>query len=1195
MNMTPLVVESMPLTGRHLIEASAGTGKTFNITRIFLRLLLERELPIENILIMTFTKDATEEIKSRIGDRLRTSLAQWDDLILTDPFYQQIAKTVAPDKAKLLMRKALLFLDEAAIFTIHGFCKRVLSQFAFDSGLSFSLQMESSCQEQTIEAVQDWYRVTAKQSPQDMLTIAQYWPEPSQFLDVFGRVLTGQNPLKLLDASSLKASFTTQSQAVKMLLEDQQSFLFEHLVDKQKGEKKQQRIEEFTALLRWFDEDVKSLDALSSIPAAFCDGRRIGRTSPVKAELNEIFTQVKALQKQLENSVGLLRKVDALAIAKCGIEHIRANITAKKQKLGLLSFDDLISVLAEKLAESEVSQLQRNALAVKLFEQYPVAMVDEFQDTDPHQFTILQSIYQHQAEAGLFLIGDPKQAIYGFRGGDIFTYLNARDFCHCQWVMDTNWRSTKPMIEGYNRLFYGDSLDSKGKDTFGYNIPYLPVSPSNTVDVGQFSDGDKALQFVSFVPDEPAKSVKAAYRSEMAAWTAQKVKRLLNDDSANIAAKDIAILVRDGTEANDITKAFTALNLSAVYLSNRNNLWHSEQASQLLTLLKGVLLLEQDRYFNAALASGLLGFQQASLVALQQDEYQWQSLKMSFKALRDDWHYRGFISFALQLLHHHMKVNDDNKERVLTNLLHLFELLQQASQKHHQPQELLFWFEQQMQLELADSEAELRLESDENLIKIVTQHGSKGLEYPVVFVPFATRTKNPLKVANRNVTVIEYHNEQGQLISSLEGDAQQKALMAEEAYAETIRLLYVAVTRAVQRCYVLVANFEQSHVSPLGKTLGWQSGIVPHDFLTRLAAEQPDSIGLTEVFDVEPIAVDSQTLPAQSELASAAEFHGNIERDWWLSSFTALSKNMRHGGVSTPDRDTDDNTVTEKAATNIRFDMAKGAQTGNLLHDLMEHCQFDQPQWGELLTRYRAKYTDVLEPWRDDELEKWLTQIINTPLMATEVAKEAEEGTNEALAGNVPSANCLSSISDTKVLKEAEFYFPMRDANSQKLTAALISHRRRVNPEKASKTIRLPEYKKLKGMMHGFIDLVFEMDGKYYVSDYKSTYLGKSIQDYSHHAMRKNIEDNYYDLQYLLYSLALHRLLKNRLANYSPEAHFGGIFYLYLRGMNGDGTSGVYYADVQPEELNRLDNIFAAKEQNPDISCASMSDEEGKY
>ncbi len=1201
--MKNLNANTIALQGKHLIEASAGTGKTHNITRIFLRLLLERELPIEQILVMTFTKDATEEIRGRIDDFIRESLHSWDELIVSDNYFQTLSanladKGIGAREVKARLSQALLYIDEAAIFTIHGFCKRVLNQYAFASGISFNALMETDTQDITLEACQDWYRVLALDSEnnnQAFKLVTEFWPEPASFINQFSKALTTQNQLHVENPENITIEFKGLVEQAIASLNDNQAMLTTALIDVKKGADRELRQQELAQLIHWLtalSADVEGQHG--KMPDAFIDGRRYGR-SKVKAELVEIFSAVNSVKKQYPDLGKHLNRAKALLVVRAGVYHIRAEITRKKLQANVMGFDDLISTLHHCLSH-EPAQV----LANSIFSQFPVALIDEFQDTDPQQFSILKAIYYHQENAALYMIGDPKQAIYGFRGGDIFAYLSARNDCDYQWLMDTNWRSSAEMINGYNRLFYGNKLSDDPVDVFGYQIPYLPVKASPKAQEKVFLDNQfNALQFVHFNGEEDGKAVKQSYRSTMASWCANEIVRLLANPELNIASGDIALLVRDGTEAADIKQALNQCGLASVFMSNRANLLQSSETKHLLQVLQGILFLENDRLYTAALASPLMGFNREKLLQLQHDEQQWQQLKISFEKLRNEWQFKGFISMALQLMHQHFHIDvsdiDDqggSADRILTNLLHLFELLQGASQRHRQPQELLFWFEQQSQIDNPEVEAELRLESDENLIRIITQHGSKGMEYPVVFVPYATRHKDPLTFGTRKISFIEYHDQQGAVQHSLDGSDAAKASMAAEAYAEAIRLLYVAVTRAEKRCYILSTAFDHFDKSPLGKTLKWTAETDIATSLGQLALDHPNEIALEVLEDYaspEPLAQQmlaneqTATLGAQAEVA---RFNGKIERDWWLSSFSALSKNLRHNGVSAPDRDNQELVINNELdhsanlivakPTALRFSLTKGAQTGNLLHDILEQTDFSAPDWQKSCHWPLVKYglANLSEQENGPELLiEWLEEILHTPL------EVADSSSNFSLA----------TLELTDTLRETEFYYPMNSASSSRLTQLLTAHRNSdknaLGKSNASHThrVHLPSYQQLKGMMHGFIDLIFKADGKYYVCDYKSSHLGDDYSDYNDVAMRENIEKNHYDLQYLIYALALHRHLKYALADYDPAEHFGGIYYLYLRGMSNQQQHlgcGVYSREITLAELEQLDAIFAGETAN---------------
>lgn len=1254
---------TIKLSGKHLIEASAGTGKTYNITRIYLRLLLERELTVEQILLMTFTKDATQELRGRIDAFIRLALSDWDVLCEEDGYFASLNKRIEQPKREFLLKRALLFLDEAAIFTIHGFCQRVLNQYAFTSGLPFNANMAANSSEITLQVCQDWYRSLAKSDHESFMLLASFWATPDSFLSSFSKAIGHTSTLSVVDVESIEAEFIALVRLAAQTLTANNDLLENGLILVKKGAEQEKRREELCQLKIWLESIIsKELSLLDvgegkvKMPDGFFDGKRYAR-STYKAELLDAFAPVKEVKEQIKKIANNINKAKAFAIVQLGIYQIRQQVIEQKKALNLLDFDDLINTLADCLQSDDSTDDNSHLLAKQLLAQYPVALIDEFQDTDPKQFGILQSIYYgdnaKQANAGLFLIGDPKQAIYGFRGGDIFAYLNARSGCDHHWLMDTNWRSTPQMIAGYNQLFtykrdeslIANCANQQNESVFGFGIPYSPVLAGKKTKgsaQGQHVtlDSDKALQFIHFTNNEipdgtkpQSDKISQGSRPMLANWCANEILSLLSPKVASkdqtgaattVKPKDIAILVRDGAEARDMKHALQQAGLDSVFLSDRANLFHSQQAKQLLGLLKGVLLPENERLFVAALSCGLLGFDAKKLHQLQQDEMAYQTLKFAFVDYRTQWQRQGFITMAINLMHNLLDVPQNNKDRCLTNVLHLFEILQAASVRLSQGQELLHWFEQQCNLETNDVEAELRLESDGDLIRLITQHGSKGLEYPYVFIPFACRHKDPLKFGNKSVSYLEYHNAQGELCLSLDGSKEAKKAMSNEAYAESIRLLYVAITRAERRCYVLCCAFDAYHLSPLGKTLQFQEQESIIKPLQVLKASAEHAIGIREIsLDCSP-SMDDEVVLNQQDLAllgnetqgfanaTVSKFIGKIERDWWLSSFTAISRNIRHAGVSNPDRDTD-TAASQVGALNtgvtpdgtehddgeqICFKLAKGAHTGNLLHDILEQTDFSEPDWQESLEKPLLAYgelsasnaSDKGTAFTSDELIHWLEQIIRAPFIAS----------NHAELG------CLADIAINRTLRESEFYFPMQGEGTNALANLLTDHRnsaQRITSDGTSMNtnvgvnsgkskilnntlkypVMLPSYKKLSGMMHGFIDLIFEYQGKYYLCDYKSSHLGDNFKDYQFNALLDNVEKNYYDLQYLIYSLALHRYLKQTLADYDVNEHFGGVYYLYLRGMTTKPEhtgAGVYYRKITEQEINNLETLFSAEKCN---------------
>ncbi|WP_456376721.1 exodeoxyribonuclease V subunit beta [Thiolapillus sp.] len=1151
--MQPLDVLSLPLHGHQLIEASAGTGKTFSITRIYLRLLLEKQLDVRSILVMTFTRAATEELRGRIAAELRQALDNWGNADAMDDFYREMNERFPGEQARPLLHRALLYLDEAPVFTIHSFCRQVLLRHAFATGLDFDTSMEQELGDLHLQAVRDWYRCLVDRED-DYRLVAHYWPDPGKFLETFSSLLDRPVRLAAADPGQLLQAWRERKQRCRNQLQTQQEQLFALLIDNRKDSDKRSR--EWQALMDWLDQDDDA--PMPREAAAFLHGGRWSR-SPAREEIDAWLAAAKALKKEGEELRQRLHKAAAYGLVTEALAAMGQSILQAKQAQRVMGFEDLVARLAAALDGASGQEL-----AGTLAREYPAALVDEFQDTDPLQYQILQRIYTpaRNQETALYLIGDPKQAIYAFRGGDVFAYLRARADADSQWHMDTNWRSSTAMVQACNRLFHGAPLDQAAAAVFGPGIDCKPVKASGKGDEVVLRDDERtaALQLVHFPAHENYAyrngHNRAEFRAVMAQWCAAEIARLLGGKvvlgEVPLQAKDIVVLVRNRTEAEEIKSALDAIALPSVYLSLHDKLFASEQAGDLYQALLGILELEDERLARAALASAYFGGDAQQLHSMNADEDCWEQQHLRLQQLRRLWQERGFVAMALTLLHHHFRPPARERERALTNSLHLVELLQQASQRHASPRELLNWLGEQIRGEGENIEAELRLETDADLLRIQTQHGAKGLEYPVVFIPFASRYKDPLKSGNRKIEVFSFHDRDTlEAVSYLGWDKEAADLTREESHAESVRLLYVAVTRAVHRCYIGSTVFWEYEQSPLGQVLGLSRGEGLQQALELLAADAPEmafSLVTNDDFGTE----SRQQLAGHGGQLAAASFHGRIQRDWWLGSFSALTRNQRHGGITRPDRDQAGQTQLKNAGQ-LRFALPAGAAAGNLLHDIFEHLDFSRPDWNRVLQRPLACFGALPDGFSASDLVAWLQEVLHTPLS--------------------PELT-LSQLEWPRTLRETAFYFPMLGGNTHELGRILAQHRGQ------DEVVELPVNHRLQGMMHGYIDLIFEWRGRYYVADYKSNYLGGQLGDYSQQMIEGNMRQAFYDLQYLLYSLALHRYLQARLENYQPAAHFGGVYYLYLRGMSANTGTGVYHKPVQDLLLAQLDALFG---RNQDV------------
>lgn len=1206
----PLDVNAMTLSGVHLIEASAGTGKTYNITRIYLRLIIEQGLSVTQALVMTFTNAATQELRGRLADTLQQALRYWQDeayrLENSDAVMAFLFNECDQQTAIQRLKVALLEMDEAAIFTLHGFSYRVLTEMAFTAGKPMSESLTNDHEHLYLHALEDWFRINRTNAMLMQSLGAHGWYTPEAFWQQFKSLIYADEPIKVVTESEICTDFDdnlrallNQSQQqiseVQALLQANQGLIHAELID---GHKQQDvREAEWREVLVWFTAP----DLLES-PKAVADFLH-GNRYRTKANVQPVLKQAANLRRSLTEAAkkcvatrdSLLEEAKQWHAVVSVIEWVKRHIVAEKRRLREVGFDDLIRNLATATRDS-------SSFAARIRNAYPAALIDEFQDTDSLQYQILSSVYRLSGNALdasdkslLMMIGDPKQAIYGFRGGDIFTYLLARKDADYQWVMDTNWRSVEGMIGAYNRLFWGADLHEQARDMFGYSIAYEQVhsTPHASAAMRQFVDPHAETRqpltfFAANVAQTELSSAekKQLGQRQLTRWCVAEIGRLLAEvtvDSKPIRPADIAILVRTGREAERIIDALRAVNLNAVYLSDKNSLFASAEAQELLRVMTGIWFYQQDNHAVRAASSRLLGISQDTLLAMHQDpqHHSWSELREQLAGYREQWLRQGCLTVITDLLCNQFEA-PSNQERAITNYMHLAESLQKASQNHAHPLQLLEWFKEQIFDPAGSDEYQQRLESDADLIQIVTQHKSKGLEYPIVFIPYANEYRDPVKQGNSFSKIYQYFcPDQQRRILQL-GRTEHAVFNArEQGQAENMRLLYVAVTRAAQRCYMGISESENSNLSALENAISDSCGSDSMSWREHLQShiENCQYWSLCCAGDTSQFAGFSVPTDEQASLV-AKTFTGRVDSNWRLHSFSGLTKDSHNTEISSREVEVfyhqpnvlsvinrNSQQITSDIGDN-RFSFVKGATAGNFLHDLFEHMDFVKPQWEELIERFNRQYSVLQTEQQHVLLTKWLQSILMAPIPC--------DGGRGATLG---------MFSQAQTLREAEFYFPLDSVDTAAVNECIVRHRQQLfnegllDNESLNLNTQLNRHT-LTGMMHGFIDLIFCHQGKFYVADYKSNHLGDSLQDYTPQVLARNNALHNYDLQYLIYSVALHRYLAARVQHYSIAQHFGGVCYLYLRGMHGDNknSEGVFYHPLDERLISELDRSFSVTE-----------------
>ncbi|SFR11607.1 DNA helicase/exodeoxyribonuclease V, beta subunit [Enterobacter sp. kpr-6] len=1161
----------LPLTGERLIEASAGTGKTFTIAALYLRLLLglggeaayPRPLSVEELLVVTFTEAATEELRGRIRSNIHelriACLRESSD----NPLYARLLDEIPNrEEAANWLLLAERQMDEASVFTIHGFCQRMLSLNAFESGMLFEQQLIEDESLLRAQACADFWRRHCYPLPRDIAqAIHASWQGPQDLLKAINRYLQGEAPVikspppadetlvarheRIISRiNEIKAQWCASVSELDALIENSG-------IDRRKFNRGNQGkwIEKISA---WAQEETRSYllpDALEKFSQAFLASRtKAGGVVPE----HPLFVAIEAFLAEPLTLTDL--------VLTRAMKEIREAVAQEKRRRGELGFDDMLSRL-----DSALVSANGEALAAAIRQRFPVAMIDEFQDTDPQQYRIFRRIWRQQPDTALLLIGDPKQAIYAFRGADIFTYMKARGEVTAHYTLDTNWRSAPGMVASVNTLF------SRMDNAFMFReIPFLPVRAAEKNAALRFEFEGKAQPAMSlWLMDGEGTSV-GEYQSFMAQQCAAQIRdwlmagqqgtALLHEakKSRAVQASDITVLVRNRHEAALIRDALTLLNIPSVYLSNRDSVFETPEAMELLWVLQAVLAPERESTLRSALATSMLGLTAHDIETLNLDERAWDEVVEEFDRYRTIWQTRGVMPMLRALMNARQIAENllatSGGERRLTDILHISELLQEAGAQAESEHALVRWLAQRIaEPDSNASSQQLRLESDKHLVQIVTIHKSKGLEYPLVWLPF---------IANYRAQDQAFYHDRTSFEAVLDlSKAEESVELAEaERLAEDLRLLYVALTRSVWHCSLGIA--------PLFRRRGEKAG--ESDFHLSAAGrliqqgEPRDAAGLRQCLESLvgedivlhiPDAPDNTRWEYQSEVPPslrARDIKRLVRDDWRVTSYSGLQQ--RGHGMAVDllphfDQDAAGEREPDETPALTPHQFPRGASPGTFLHSLFEDIDFTQPiaqEW--VLEKLQLGGFDA--HW-EPMLTAWINAVLQVPLSGADIS--------------------LSQLPAREKQVELEFYLPISATLTADALDALI---RRYDPLSAG----CPplDFRNVRGMLKGFIDLVFRHDGRYYLLDYKSNWLGESSEAYTQEAMAQAMQSHRYDLQYQLYTLALHRYLRHRIADYDYEQHFGGVIYLFLRGVDKEVPGqGIFSTRPDAALISQMDALFA--------------------
>lgn len=1211
--MRPLDPAVMPLESA-IVEASAGTGKTYAITTLVVRLVVERGLGIDRILVVTFTNAATAELRERIRARLRAALAAADGAPpKSDEAVRDLVRRAGAELARKRLSQALYGFDEAPIFTIHGFCRRALSDHAFESGASFEAELVAYEEALIEDVAADFFASRLYDAPLPIIQHVRKAIHPQKSMRLVRRAAMAPDVPFLPDPppdppsiEPLWEAFEDAWRAAAAAWAPSRDAVLAVLrrapLDARNYPSRQ--LESWYNLLGaalegpcrplWKKNDKKrnDVDHLSTFSASQLAENVKSGPPPAHAFFDacERLSRANRLMTSALDAHLVRLQLDLVAWA-------REELPRRKARRDEQGFDDLLSSLDRALSGAGGERL-----AAAIRERYPVALVDEFQDTDPIQYRIFRRTYGG-AGGMLVLIGDPKQAIYGFRGADVYAYLEARKAAGGErYTLATNRRSDPGMVAAVNALFGRVARPFLLRD-----IEFIPAAPAPGARARLTGPkGWAASLRILFWPRrrDEKKITKKTADGELPRAIAADVVRLLQSgaaiDGKRVSPRDVAILVRKNDEAAAMQEALREVRVPSV-LQGDASVLDAPEAAEMQHVLAALAEPGNARAVRRALATSLFGATAAELARLDADEKAWDERARPFFAWHDRWKELGFLDAFRRMM-------DDERiparllalvdgERRLTNVLHLAELLHGAAMQDRLGMAglerwlCLLRHDESQRHEVGAEAAQIRLESDDEAVKLLTVHVSKGLEYPIVYCPTLW---DGLLLRGDDKEMLRFHDESdGRRLKIAVGAADREASEEQaklEAAAENMRLLYVALTRARHQCTVVWGRFSDAETSALGYLLHQPLGAAPLDAaaerirnvsdaelradLGALAAACPGEIAVEDIAlgPVDPW----EPPPEPREMLVARPLTRSFETWWRTSSFSALTKAKAETRISPREQEGIDHDDPEESDADAKAVFAaagpdagevtpipgadevvpldefeRGTRAGDVLHAIFERIDFDARDPDVLLAAAaEALRAHGLSADEAPRVARAIDDVLDTPF------GEADDG----------GPLCLRDLPRARRLDEMPFLFPVADAPKRCVSAkaiadVLAAHAvppiPRDYPERVARLRFLP----LTGFLRGYVDLVFERKGRYYVVDYKSNHLGSTFGCYGPAALAGAMAKHHYVLQYLLYAVAVHRHLRARLPGYDYDRHFGGVYYLFVRGMSPSrgAATGVHH------------------------------------
>lgn len=1121
-----------PLSGTNLIEANAGTGKTYTITALTARMICEQTFTVDKILVVTFTKAAVSDLKAKIYERLN---------LLRDGFRAAQAGTALPDdefikdyvtqnsgnaeKALRLLNNAIKDFDTASIFTIHSFCQRMLTENSFSGRIAYDTEMTGDAADILIDPVRDFWRRYIYALPADAAKL--FSDKTPENLTDFLMKLEANPSAKLINTPDTDLEdFLNASDGLSHVFDKVKEIpdsVFDEvfsLIFPQGGQSPMNGRSYTTDGIRKAFRTIKDQILLGDrafrskvTPIRNLTAENISTKNKAKFTPPEhpFFHMMSEWQSASDNFDKYKKNFVSAMLIRLK-EYTDDVLDAHRMRVNSQSYNDLITRMHSAVSAGD------SRMAEHIHNKFMAVLIDEFQDTDPMQYDIFTDSFGRYGMP-VFMIGDPKQAIYSFRGADVYTYLKASSD-KTPLTLTRNHRSDKDLVRAVNGVFSG--VNAFGNEKIKYNESQGELEI--TVTLGT----ERVSPMTVWHADQANKEM-------LAEACAAEIARLLNgraeitDKKGKRTARpsDIAVLARTKDQAIAVRNSLSALHVPCV-ISGSENVFASQQARDMARLLSAAVSPYSERAVRTALITDIFGYTAEQLYSLDETDG-WEDVFSKFLELSDILNRAGvapmfFRAAKIASLYERLAAQEQG-ERRLTNLIHLTELLQKReAEKKASPAQLVIWLTEQISLSSKRNEQyELKMDSDENAVTITTIHKSKGLEYDIVFTPFIMLSRK-----NNKDEITGYHDESDELVLDMSGSDEAAQKQKEEGLEEDLRLIYVALTRARAVCCTAWGTVSKgtTQSQAMLRLVHGESGkydcMEANNFFGKI-----DGVTVTDlpVESGQIYVSDDENLTAQN-----MPFSGRVPAPWRINSFSGLV----HSASSVRDTDQYTQAETEAADTFSIFAFPKGAKAGSCLHECME----DTP----------------LDGFTEETVRKTVEEKLNEYFFDERYVPAVTENIINILTRELIQGVRLGGISSDEHVHEMEFHMSTREFTSGALADIFAQN----GQEDFARACSRLDFTAVEGFMTGFADLIFRKDEKFYIVDWKSNHLGGRRENYSQENLHAEMIRSHYYLQLYFYTMALHMYLTAKMDGYDYDTHMGGGIYVFMRGVGADGDEGLY-------------------------------------